>query len=433
MITPLDLLTDPALFGSRFGGEDFATWLALVAAASGRYHLLDSETRALVEHYTGRTVLPSRQVRELWLIVGRRGGKSINAAVWAIFLACFQTYSLAPGERGVVMVTAADRRQSRVIKRYISGLMRSVPMLAALILKETKESIQLTNGIDIEIHTASFRAVRGYTVVGAVLDEIAFWPTDDAADPDSEILNALRPAMATVPNAMLVALSSPYARRGELWRMHRSHYGQPTPDVLVWQAPTWVMNPGVPRDGAVIARAYEDDPASASAEYGAQFRSDVEAFISRDVLDAATVPGRYELPPLNDRAYGAFVDPSGGSADSFTLAIAHLEETRTILDVLRETKPPFSPESVVEEYCALLQSYGITHVVGDRYAGEWPREQFRKHGIDYLPSERVKSEIYRDLLPLVNSGRVRPVDASPPRGGAGVHADRRGGRGQQGR
>ena len=33
-------------------------------------------------------------------------------------------------------------------------------------------------------------------------------------------------------------------------------------------------------------------------------------------------------------------------------------------------------------------------------------EQFNKRGIRYVPSERNKSEIYRDFLPLLNSGRV---------------------------
>jgi hypothetical protein len=77
----------------------------------------------------------------------------------------------------VVSVIAADRRQARVIKRYTAAMLRSLPMLTALIEKETREAIQLSNGIDIEVHTASFRAVRGYTIVAALLDECAFWRT----------------------------------------------------------------------------------------------------------------------------------------------------------------------------------------------------------------------------------------------------------------
>jgi len=49
-------------------------------------------------------------------------------------------------------------------------------------------------------------------------------------------------------------------------------------------------------------------------------------------------------------------------------------------------------------------------VVGDRYGGEWPREQFRKQGVEYRLSEYVKSDLYRELLPLLNSQGVALLD-----------------------
>jgi hypothetical protein len=110
--------------------------------------------------------------------------------------------------------------------------------------------------------------------------------------------------------------------------------------------------------------------------------------------------------------YTAFVDPSGGSSDSFTLAIGHKnkKDDTIIVDVVREVPAPFAPESVVEEFAKLLQSYGVRDVTGDRYAGEWPREQFRKRGITYSPSEMAKSALYVDLLPRLNSRTIRLVD-----------------------
>jgi hypothetical protein len=39
-------------------------------------------------------------------------------------------------------------------------------------------------------------------------------------------------------------------------------------------------------------------------------------------------------------------------------------------------------------------------------AGEFPRELFRKHGIAYDLAKQTKSELFRDLLPLLNSGRI---------------------------
>ena len=109
--------------------------------------------------------------------------------------------------------------------------------------------------------------------------------------------------------------------------------------------------------------------------------------------------------------YVAFVDPAGGSgADSFALAIAHGAHGKGVLDAVRVRKPPFSPDAVCADYAQLLRSYGLSGVVGDAYGGEWPRERFRVHGIDYRLSERTKSEIYAALVPLLNAGRVELLD-----------------------
>jgi hypothetical protein len=208
---------------------------------------------------------------------------------------------------------------------------------------------------------------------------------------------------------VLLAISSPYARRGEVWKAFQRWWRCEEPGApLVWQADTLSMNPAV--DPGVIAAAYAEDPLAAAAEYGAQFRTDVETFMSLEAIEAATVAGRYELPRAEAWAYVGFVDPSGGSQDSFTLGIAHLEEDRAILDALREVPPPFSPDNVVQEFAELLRSYGISEVSGDHYAGQWPRERFQVHGIRYEPAAAAKSALYRALLPAVNSGRVELLD-----------------------
>ena len=71
--------------------------------------------------------------------------------------------------------------------------------------------------------------------------------------------------------------------------------------------------------------------------------------------------------------------------------IAHTEGKAQILDVIRERKPPFSPEAVVEEYAKLIRDYRCTTVYGDRYGGEWPREHFRKHGVNYEPAKNPET------------------------------------------
>jgi hypothetical protein len=208
------------------------------------------------------------------------------------------------------MLIAADRKQAKVLLKYVRAFLDGVPMLRAMVENITAEAIELSNNVVVEVHTASYRSIRGRTVVAAVCDEAAFWRNEESANPDREILAALRPSMSTVPDAMLLVISTPYARRGILWDAFRRNFGKPG-DVFVWTASTRVMNPSVPQ--SFIDNALEEDPASASAEYLAEFRSDVEAYISQEVVDTCVVPGRHELPPVAGTRYAAFCDPSGGS------------------------------------------------------------------------------------------------------------------------
>jgi hypothetical protein len=408
-VTILDAVDDANLFAPWF--REPATWAAWRAFLAALFALkMSSEQRAIYQHCTGRSAPPTQPATEAWLVCGRRAGKSFILALCAVFLACFFDYRryLAPGERGTVLIIATNSKQARVIFRYVRALLTHIPMLAKLIERETADNFNLTSGTTIEVHPASYKTTRGYTIVAALCDEIAFWPHEDAAEPDYEVLNALRPGMATIPNAMLLCASSPYARRGALWDAHRRHYGRDNDPILVWKATTRVMNATVAQ--SVIDQAAERDPASAAAEWLAEFRSDIEGFVTREAVEACMALDVRERAPMQSVRYYAFVDPSGGSADGMTLAIGHREKDVVVVDALRERKPPFSPEDVVAEFGALLKSYRISKITGDRYAGEWPRERFREHSISYEPAQKPKSDLYRDLLPVINSRKIDLLD-----------------------
>jgi hypothetical protein len=406
----LDAVDDDNLFAPWFKDpQSWQAWRVFIAALFG-LPITHIDDEILFEECTGRRAPPTKPASEAWLICGRRAGKSFTLALIAVFLSCFFDYRrfLQPGERATILVCAADRRQSRVILRYVRGLLHNVPMLKRLIERETAESFDLSNSVTIEICTASFRATRGYTVAAALCDEIAFWHSDESsANPDHEILDALRPSMATIPNAMLLCASSPHSKRGTMWDAHKRFFGKDG-DVLVWKAATRIMNPSVPQ--SIIDRAIERDAAKANAEYGAEFRNDLESFVPIEVVQACVVSGEIEAPYKDGRRYVAFADPSGGTSDSMTLAIAHKDKDVVVVDVLRERKAPFNPEDCTDEFCNLLKGYRISRVTGDRYAGEWPREQFRKRSIHYDSSELPKSGLYLDLLPRLNSKTVKLVD-----------------------
>ena len=405
-------LEHPAIFGTILHGETWAAWRVLLIAIMGET-LTDAE-RVTFTELTGRLQEPLEPVAEIWAIVGRRGGKTRAIAVLAAYLAAMIDYSdvLAPGERASLPIISASLWQAGKAFQYLDGIFSGVPALNKLKTGQTSDMISLSTRVDIECRPASFRTVRGGTMAAIIADEVAFWRSDNSANPDAEILNGARPSLATT-GGLLAAITSPYSRSGEVHKTFKRDYG-PNGDkmILVAKAPSRTMNPSLKQ--SVVDRAYERDPASAAAEYGGEFRTDVESFVNADVVEAAIVPRRYELPPVGPDAAGlryvAFVDPSGGSSDSMTIAVAHREGDVGVLDVVRERKPPFSPAAVVEEFTELLRQYGLSSVTGDRWGGEFVREQFREKGISYEISEKPKSAIYGELLPLLNSGRVELLD-----------------------
>jgi hypothetical protein len=405
----LDAISDDAVFGRAFKGESWTAWRSFLAALFALP--MTPERLAIYKQCTGRTEPPSAPVSEAWLVCGRRSGKSFVLATAAVWLACFKDWRpyLAAGEHVTVMIVAADRRQARVILRYVRGLLKAVPMLAQTIEGETRESIDLRGNVCIEVHTASFRSTRGYAICAALLDELAFWHGEESTTPDTEVINAIKPAMATIPGAIMLCASSPYARRGALWDAFRRHHGKEGDPVLVWRAATRTMNPTVPQ--RVIDAAMESDSAAALAEYGAQFRTDVESYVSREAVEACIALGVRERAPLPGIRYGGFCDPAGGSGgDSMTLAIGHERDGTVILDALRERMPPFSPADVTGEFSTLLKTYHVDKIVGDRYAGEWPREKFSEFGIRYEAATKAKSDLYKDTLAILNSGKVDLLD-----------------------
>jgi len=213
----------------------------------------------------------------------------------------------------------------------------------------------------------------------------------------------VRPALGTT-SGLLACISSPYARRGELWNAFKAEYGDKgDASILVAKGGTRDLNPSY--EQAKIDREYERDAAYAAAEYGGDFRTDVEGFLTQEAVEQCIVPGVFERPYEPRHKYVGFVDPSGGSGDSFTLAIAHKEGETSIVDVVRERRSPCEPPAVVEEFAHTLRRYHVNSVRGDRYAGEWPASIFRQHGITYEPEELTKSEVYQAALPLLN-GRL---------------------------
>jgi hypothetical protein len=388
-------LLDGNLLGAGLGdAATYATWLAILRAAHGLP--LSRSDKTLFASVSGGRKAPTAPVAELWAIIGRRSGKSRVAAALAVHVATLVEHRLARGETGTVLVLSATRAQARTVFKYCLGYLEAAPLLTREIESIIQDEIRLKSGVVIATHVNSFRSVRGRTILSCIFDEVAFWRDDTSSNPDREVLRAVAPALAAA-NGMLVAISTPYRKHGLLWERYKEHFGQDTADILIVQGSSQSFNPTLKQ--RMIDRAMSDDPEGAEAEWNAQFRADIASFLDDELITSAVRPGPRELPPRHDQTYHAFVDPSGGRSDSYTMTIGHREGERFIADVVMGRAPKFNPQEVTSEFAQIVRAYRCTRVTGDNYAGEWVADAWRAQGLAYERSDMPASQLYQECVP----------------------------------
>ncbi len=313
-----DAMAAPKLFAPFFAGPSWNTWRVVIKAMTG-------EALNAVEVETFRSVAerdpPTEPVSEATFIVGRGGGKDSVASLIATTTAMnFDPKGkLRPGERAVVMCIAVDREQAKIVFNYIAAYFEAIAPLTKLVRDIGGDRVELKNGVDIEVHTNSFRSVRGRSILCAIFDEVAFWRDENSASPDVEVAGAVAPGLARIPGSTMILISTAHKRAGLLYEKWKTYFGKNDPDVLVVRGSTRQFNPTFP--AATITRQIAADPQLYRAEYISEWRDDLSTFVSRELLEAAVDRGVLVRPPFADFEYAAFADPSGGTSDSFTMAI----------------------------------------------------------------------------------------------------------------
>jgi len=399
---------DKRLFAAALGDLDtWQVWLTILTAAFSLP--LSAEQLQIFSTISGDRLPPTQAVRELWVVAGRKSGKSRIAALVSIYLALFVKHKVAPGERPMVLCIAGSVDQARTVFGFVKGFLEASPTLRREVLDIGRLEIKLRNGVIIAVHSNSFRTVRGRTLCACIFDEVAFWRDETSAVPDLEMYRAVLPALATT-KGILIGISSPYRKLGLLYQKWRDGFGRNNPNTLVVQGSSLQFNATI--DAAEIAAQREADPAAAVSEWDALFRSDLASFLDDELIDAAVEHGRpLELPPQPDVIHRAFTDASGGvGRDSYTLSIAHQQGYSYVTDLVRGTTGKFDPHEVTKQYAALCREYRVREVVGDAYGKEWVATSWRAHNIEFRKSALPKSDIYLECVPLFTRGLARLPD-----------------------
>lgn len=423
----IEAIEHPELFRPFLQDKDgsIKTWKPWLLVLRMLYGLpIPADDMGTVTNVTGRTVLKAAGFLIALFLTGRRSGKSRIAAVIGAYEALFAGHEkrLAKGERGVVIIASPTRSQSRIVKDYLRAIF-DTEILRHEVVAETKEGFELASGIRIEILAGDWKSIRGFTVVAAIVDEICFFGLDAESKikSDTELVRAIQPSLATT-QGKLICISSPYAKRGWAYKQFTKNFGNDEGDNLVVNAPSSVMNSTIPQH--IIDQAMADDPASARAEYFAQFRDDITQFIPRETVEAVVVKGRHSLPPETRTVYSAFCDVSGGRSDDAALAIGHVgHDAKVVIDLVRSWPAPHSPETVVGEMCDVIRRYAIDRVIGDNYSAEWAKNAFEVRGIRYdratssdwnhnaaAKVTKSRSQLYLELLPRLCSGEIELLD-----------------------
>ena len=401
-ITHLGLLNDQSLS------------VAQQAFLKSTYGLpLNSEEQEIYQRATGRLEMVLAEQNEATLIAGRRGGKTSKIAPSIALYEAFRDHRLTRGDRGYVMLIAPALYQAEIAMRFIRAYLMSSPLLMQHVARERSDEIELTNGIIIACYPCSYIAVRGFSVVCAICDEMAFWHHEEtAANPEEEVLTALRPSMSTFPTAKLIKISTPYRKEGILWRefQQRAELDHP-----VWQLPSPEMNPNL--QPSFLEQERKRDEETFRREYLAEFTDKIAVWVVPDVLDPCIMRDRIELPRVENAAYVAAVDPAFLHND-FALAVLHkTADGPVVVDRVEHwagtKQTPLGYEWVCGEIARTINEYGIREVMGDQYCAPVIKQHFDKLGIryhEYTFGTHTRADLFGNLKHLLVQRKIELLD-----------------------
>ena len=421
----VEFCEDPQLLGLSVSPAQRTLLKAIYGLA------LDEDERDLWRACTARDTYPARPFPEATIVAGARAGKDsrVGAPV-VLFEALFggHEHRVAKGETGTIVLVAQDAKAVGVAFTYIREYLQRSPVLTGFLDGEPlANSLRLRNGLVIQCFPCTLRSMRGYSIPCGVMDELAFFRLEGSADSDVEIQASIRRGMIAFPATRLIKISTPYLKGGVLFEDFTRSFGQADPDLLVWRAPSLVMNPSLRAER--LDRERRLDPVRFAREYEAEFAEDVETFLPGAWVESAVQTGRHELPPQPGVRYLATCDPSGGGDCAMTACVVHADgrgaERRVVHDVCKGWAKPrggsVDLEGIVAEIAAIVKRYGCATIHGDRYAGQWVKEAFRRHAITYSdatirkqgesePSYLTKSDAALEAEPLFAQGAITLLD-----------------------
>ena len=270
---------------------------------------LDADQAELYRLHTGRPWSPVSEIPdESIILAGRQSGKTSWLGATLILYHTFDPATvegLGPGQVRDVLCIAPTVRQAKIMYGRVRALVESRPQLRRHLQGEpTQWELSFDFGVRLGVWPSRGSHIRGLQAKLLLLDEAAFLPCE-GPHADRDILEAIRPSMAVVPGSQIISITTPWVRLGYVYEAFR-HRGDVDNGVLVFQASSHELNPGIPTK--FLDKERRRDPDYFRREYLAEFVDSISAYLPSESIAACTVNGRSYLPPEHGIRYAAALD-----------------------------------------------------------------------------------------------------------------------------
>lgn len=383
------------------------------------YDGVPPEDPELCQRIFGGVFRPSPASRNIVAAVcGRGAGKSYTLCALRLLQLAFTVdlSKMAPGELAVGLIVAPDMRLAGQTLRFAAGAMQR-PMLAPYLVSDTatKLVIRRPDGTRAALScypaTAGGVSVRGKPILGAVLDEAAFFRDESHAVNDVEIFDAILPRL--LPGGQIILASSPWMQGGLLYELFSKNYGKPTTAIAA-HAPTLLLRDDA-QSRAMVAAMEANDPDKARRECGAEFLSAGAGVFFDPRAIQASVTAEAIVPAYGDELIAGA--DFGFRVNASTLVIgvrrANVTHLVRVVEMRPEADRPLVPSEVVAAFAAVCRELGVDSVIADGHYRESVLEHLTREGLTLMdaPAGAVgKAETHVQARTLFNEGRVRIVD-----------------------
>lgn len=406
--------------------------------------------------------IPQSARRVLVAVCGGRGGKTYTlGALRILHLAVTVSLAtMAPGEQAIGLIVGPHKKLANQCLAFVRGAIARDERLTSMVVTDTRETILLQRGdgqVSIESVAASSGGIslRGRSLVGAVLDECAFFHDENYQVNDKELFRAAAPRV--LPGGQTVLISTPWAEAGLLYDEFVANHpapqcaapnysGQGTPHrAIAAHAPTLLLRGNASEIRGVVESETERDAVNAEREYGAKFL----AVGTGLYFDAGAVgrAGTLVLPAQVTRephvlSVGADL---GFTSDCAACCVVERTATRARLLEYLELRPdplPLKPAAVYAAFAGIAKRYGVTFIVADQYYSQNAKEEFWKDRIAFVETpggQAGKGDMFTVARSYIHEGRAdlpsdarvlqqfREVTAKPtPGGGMSIVQPRKG-------